>query len=131
MSKGGITCYSSDARAKTIIEELNLSLKQIAESPTIRFKWNGWKIKDDGKTHLGGIAQYVHKLLPECVLDTDDFLNLDYSTTAYIYSVQTARHLRKYETKTDKEIRNLKKRVLYLENKLKSLGYEESDTLVN
>lgn len=131
LAQGGITCYSSDERAKTIIEEISLSLKQIAESPTIRFKWNGWNIKDDGKTHIGGIAQYVQKILPECVLDADGVLNMDYATTAYIYSVQTARHLQKYETKTDKEIRNLKKRVLYLENKLKQLGYEESDTLVN
>lgn len=126
LSEGGITCYSSDARAKTIIEELNLSLKQIAESPTIRFKWNGWKIKDDGKTHIGGIAQYVQKLLPECVLDTDDFLNLDYATTAYIYSVQTARHLRKYETKTDKKIRKLEKEIKILKSKLKQLDYEDA-----
>lgn len=131
LATGGITCYTSDARAKTIINELDLSLKQISESPTIRFKWNGWNIKDDGKTHIGGIAQYVQKILPECILDADGTLNMDYATTAYIYSVQTARHLRKYETKTDKEIRNLKKRVLYLERKLKSLGYEESDTLAN
>lgn len=131
LSTGGITCYSSDARAKTIVEELNLSLKQIAESPTIRFKWNGWKIKDDGKTHIGGIAQYVQKLLPECILDADGALNMDYSTTAYIYSVQTARHLKKYETKTDKKIRKLEKEIVYLKQQLKKLGYEESDTLVN
>lgn len=131
LASGGITCYASDKRAKDIVEEISLSLKQIAESPTIRFKWNGWKIKDDGKTHIGGIAQYVQKILPECVLDTDDFLNLDYSTTAYIYSVQTARHLRKYETKTDKKIRKLEKEIVYLKQQLKKLGYEESDTLVN
>lgn len=131
LASGGITCYASDKRAKDIVEEISMSLKDISESPTIRFKWNGWNIKDDGKTHIGGIAQYVQKLLPECVLDTDDFLNLDYATTAYIYSVQTARHLRKYETKTDKKIRKLEKEIVYLKQQLKKLGYEESDTLVN
>lgn len=126
LATGGITCFSSDARAKTIIKEISLSLNEIAESPIIRFKWNGWKIKDDGKTHIGGIAQYVQKLLPECVLDTDDFLNLDYSTTAYIYSVQTARHLLTYETRTDKKIRKLEKRIKYLERKLKNSGYDDA-----
>lgn len=131
LATGGITCYSSDERAKTIIEEISLSLKQISESPTIRFKWNGWNIKDDGKTHIGGIAQYVQNLLPECILDADGVLNMDYATTAYIYSVQTAKHLQTYETKTDKKIRRLEKEIVYLKQQLKKLGYEESDTLVN
>lgn len=131
LTQGGMTCYSSDERAKTILEELNLSLKEIAESPTIRFKWNGWKIKDDGKTHIGGIAQYVHKILPETILEADGMYNLDYATTAYIYSVQTARHLNTYETRTDRKIKKLEKRIKYLEKQLKKLGYEEIGTLAD
>lgn len=131
LSTGGVTCYSSDSRAKTILEELNLSLKDIAESPTIRFKWNNWKINDDGKTHIGGIAQYVQKILPETILEADGILNLDYSTTAYIYAVQTARHLSTYETRTDRKIKKLKKEIKILKRKLKQPGYEETDTLVN
>lgn len=127
LATGGITCYSSDSRAKTILEELNLSLKDIAESPIVRFKWNNWKIKDDGKTHIGGIAQYVQKILPETILEADGMLNLDYATTAYIYAVQTARHL----IKTDTEVDKLKRRIKKLEKQLKKLGYEEVDTLVN
>lgn len=129
LSKGGITCYSSDQRAKTVIEQISLSLKQIANAPTIRFKWNNWKIKDDGKTHIGGIAQYMQKLLPETVLEADGVLNLDYSTTGYIFAVQTARHLQTYETRTDRKIRKLEKEVLYLKNQLKKLGYEEADII--
>lgn len=131
LTQGGMTCYSSDERAKTILEELNLSLKEIAESPTIRFKWNGWKIKDDGKTHIGGIAQYVQKLLPETILEADGMLNLDYATTAYIYAVQTARHLNTYETRTDRKIKKLEKEIKILKHKLKQLGYEEINTLAN
>ena len=56
LSTGGITAYSSDIRAKNIIENIELSLKQISEAPTVRFKWNGWKLEDDGKTHIGGLA---------------------------------------------------------------------------
>lgn len=131
LATGGVTLYTSDSRSKKIVEELSLPLKYIAESPTIRFKWNGWNIPDDDKTHIGGIAQYVQKILPECILDADGVLNMDYSTTAYIYSVQTARHLQTYETRTDRKIKKLEKRVRFLEKQLKKLGYEEVNTLVN
>lgn len=130
LATGGITQYS-DQRAKTIIEQINLSLKNIANSPAIRFKWNGWKQKDDGKTHVGGIAQYVQNILPEVIYNSDDVLTMDYATTGYIFAVQTAKHLLSYETKTDKEINKLKKRVKYLEKQLKKLGYEEIGTLDN
>lgn len=129
LATGGITCYSSDQRAKTVLEHIDLKLKDIANAPTIRFRWNDWKIKDDGKTHIGGIAQYMQKLLPETVLEADGALNMDYATTGYIFAVQTARHLQTYETRTDKELRRLKKRVLYLEQQLKKLGYEEADII--
>lgn len=125
LATGGITCYASDQRAKTVIEQINLSLKQIANAPTIRFKWNDWKIKDDGKTHIGGIAQYMQKLLPETVLEADDMLNMDYATTGYIFAVQTARYL----LKTDTEVEKLKKRVKKLEKQLKQLGYEEANIM--
>lgn len=121
LATGGITQYS-DQRAKTIIEQINLPLKDIAQSPAIRFKWNGWKQKDDGKTHIGGIAQYVQNILPEVIYNSDDVLTIDYATTGYIFAVQTAKHLLSYETKTDKEIKKLKKRIVYLENKLKEYG---------
>ena len=117
----GITCYSSDQRAKTVIEQINISLKQIARASTIRFRWNGWKIKNDGKTHVGGIAQYMQTVLPETVLEADGMLNLDYATTGYVFAVQTARYL----LKTDTEVEKLKKRVKRLEKQLKQLGYEE------
>ena len=125
LATGGITCYASDQRAKTVIEQINISLKQIANAPTIRFKWNDWKIKDDGKTHIGGIAQYMQKLLPETVLEADDMLNMDYATTGYIFAVQTAKHL----VKTDTEVERLKKRVKRLEKQLKQLGYEEANIM--
>lgn len=130
LATGGITQYS-DQRAKTIIEQISLSLMDIADAPAIRFKWNGWKQKDDGKTHIGGIAQYVQNVLPEAIYNSDDVLTMDYATTGYIFAVQTAKHLLSYETKTDKEIKQLKKRVKYLEKQLKKLGYEEIGTLDN
>ena len=125
LASGGITCYSSDQRAKIVIEQINLSLKQISQAPTIRFKWNGWKIKYDGKVHVGGIAQYMQAVLPETVLEADGMLNLDYATTGYVFAVQTAKHL----VKTDTEVEKLKKRVKKLEKQLKQLGYEEANIM--
>lgn len=130
LATGGITQYS-DQRAKTIIEQIILPLNAIANSPAIRFKWNGWKQKDDGKTHIGGIAQYVQNILPEVIYNSDDVLTMDYATTGYIFAVNTAKHLLNYETKTDKEINKLKKRVKYLEKQLKKLGYEEANIVDN
>lgn len=125
LATGGVTCYSSDQRAKTVVQHINISLKQITNAPTIRFKWNGWKIKDDGKVHVGGIAQYMQAVLPETVLEADGMLNLDYATTGYVFAVQTARYL----LKTDTEVEKLKKRVKRLEKQLKQLGYEEANIM--
>lgn len=127
---GGITQYS-DKRAKTIIEQITLSLKDIANSPAVRFKWNGWKQQDDGKTHIGGIAQYIQNILPEVIYNSDDVLTMDYATTGYIFAVNTAKHLLNFETKTDREINRLKKRIKQLEKQLKKLGYEEANIMDN
>lgn len=124
---GGGTFYSSDIRAKTIIEKLKLSLNSIANAPVIKFRWNGYNdLKDDGKLHIGGIAQYIEKILPECVIgQKDDFLSFDYATTGYVFSVLTARHLLSYETRTDRIIRKLKERIKRLEKQLNIENHEE------
>lgn len=127
LATGGSSFYGSDKRAKTITGLVNLSLKQICEAPTIRFRWNGWHLKDDGRNHIGGIAQYINDILPECVIgQKDNFLSMDYATVAYTFAVHTARHLLTYESRTDKKIKKLENRVKYLEKQLKKLGHEEA-----
>lgn len=126
---GGTTFYESDQRAKNIIGLVYLSLMQISEAPTIRFRWNGWHTKDDGRNHVGGIAQYIQGILPEAIINSDKSLSMDYATVAYTFAVHTARHLMSYETRTDKKIKKLENRVKYLEKQLKKLGYEEVRTL--
>lgn len=126
---GGTTFYESDQRAKNIIGLVYLSLMQISEAPTIRFRWNGWHTKDDGRNHVGGIAQYIQGILPEAIINSDKSLSMDYATVAYTFAVHTARHLLTYETRTDKKIKKLENRVKYLEKQLKKLGYEEVHTL--
>lgn len=124
---GGGTFYSSDIRAKNVIESLKIKLNDIANAPVIKFKWNGYNdLKDDGKLHIGGIAQYIEKILPECVIgQKDDFLSFDYATTGYVFSVLTARHLLSYETRTDRIIRKLKERIRRLERQLNIENHEE------
>lgn len=126
---GGTTFYESDQRAKNIIGLVYLSLMQISEAPTIRFRWNGWHTKDDGRNHVGGIAQYIQGILPEAIINSDKSLSMDYATVAYTFAVHTARHLLTYESRTDKKIKKLENRVKYLEKQLKKLGYEEVRTL--
>lgn len=127
LATGGGTFYSSDVRAKTIIEKPKLSLNSIANAPVIKFRWNGYNgLKDDNKLHVGGIAQYIEKILPECVIgQKDDFLSFDYATTGYVFSVLTARHLLSYETRTDRIIRKLKERIKRLEKQLNIENHEE------
>ena len=128
LANGGVTMYS-DQRAKTITGLVSLSLKQICEAPTIRFRWNGWHLKDDGRNHIGGIAQYIQGILPETILNANNFLSMDYATVAYTFAVHTARHLLTYETRTDKKIKKLEREIVILKKQLKKLGYEEVRTL--
>ena len=128
LTTGGITCYGSDKRAKDIIEDISLSLSDIADAPTIRFKWNDWKIKDDGKTHIGGIAQYTQNILPEAVIESEEMLNMDYATTAYIFAVQTAKHLQSINNKLLSKIEELEKKIIDLN---KHLSDEKTNTMVN
>ena len=125
---GGGTFYSSDIRYKSIMQQVNLSLLDIAKAPSFVYRWNKEGMKCD-RLNLGGSAQYTQSVLPWAVEDNSNFLMMDYATVAYTFAVHTARHLLTYETRTDKKIKKLENRVKYLEKQLKKLGYEEVRTL--
>lgn len=125
---GGGTFYGSDIRYKSIMQQVNLSLLDIAEAPSFVYHWNKEGMKCD-RLNLGGSAQYTQSVLPWAVEEKDNFLSMDYATVAYTFAVHTARHLLTYETRTDKKIKKLENRVKYLEKQLKKLGYEEVRTL--
>ena len=128
LSGGGSTFYGSDIRYKSIMQQVNLSLMNIAEAPSFVYHWNKEGMKCD-RLNLGGSAQYTQTILPWAVEENDNFLSMDYATVAYTFAVHTARHLLTYETRTDKKIKKLENRVKYLEKQLKKLGYEEVRTL--
>lgn len=128
LAEGGSTFYGSDIRYKSIMQQVKLSLSDIAKAPSFVYHWNREGMKRD-RLNLGGSAQYTQSILPWAVEENDKFLSMDYATVAYTFAVHTARHLLTYETRTDKKIKKLENRVKYLEKQLKKLGYEEVRTL--
>ena len=125
---GGVTLYGSDIRYKSIIQQVKLSLSDIAKAPSFVYHWNREGMKCD-RLNIGGSAQYTQTILPWAVGEKNNLLTMDYATVAYTFAVHTARHLLTYESRTDKKIKKLENRVKYLEKQLKKLGYEEVRTL--
>lgn len=115
---GGITMYS-DIRKKTKLQDVELSLSQIANAPLIQHYYNSDKEKTP---HVGSIAQYWAGLNDWfCKLDNEGYYTMEIQNCALASAISIARHLEKYESKTDKKIRMLKKRITELEDKLERL----------
>ena len=128
MVTGGGTFYGSDIRYKSIIQQIKLSLLNIAEAPSFVYRWNKKEMICD-RLNIGGSAQYTKTILPWAVEEKNNLLTMDYATVAYTFSVHTARHLLTYETRTDKKIKKLEREIVILKKQLKKLGYEEVRTL--
>ena len=115
---GGITMYS-DERKKTILNHVELSLKEVADAPIIEHYYNS----DEKKTtHVGSIAQYWAGLNDWfCKEDGEGFLTMEIQNAALASAISVARELMRYESKTDKQIRLLKKRICELEDEIETL----------
>ena len=115
---GGITMYS-DQRKKTILNHVELSLKEIANAPLIEHYYNS----DEKKTtHVGSIAQYWYGLNDWfCKQDAEGYLTMEIQNAALASAISIARELVRYETKTDKAIKKLKKRISELEDEVERL----------
>ncbi|MFK2651401.1 tail fiber domain-containing protein [Bacteroides fragilis] len=127
----GYSTWGSDSRYKTYLGEVTLQLDQIADSPTIYYRWNSEKRDRDGLLHVGGYAQYTEQILPELTHETSNFKTMDYAVCAYVYAVHAARFLRDhllsdYKWKSDTELRmyalekeniKLRKRIEQLERR--------------
>ena len=115
---GGITMYS-DQRKKTILNHVELSLKQIANAPLIRHYYNS---DHDKTTHIGSIAQYWYEMNDWfCKEDSDGYLTMEIQNCALASAISIARELDRYETKTDKTIRKMKQRIAELEEEVERL----------
>lgn len=118
LSAGGITMYS-DQRKKTILRDVELSLKQIADAPLIEHYYNSDAMRT---THVGSIAQYWAGINDWfCKLDSEGFYTMEIQNAALASAISIARELVKYESKTDRKIRLLKERVKELEDKIEKL----------
>mgnify|MGYP003292695718 CR=1 FL=1 len=115
---GGITMYS-DIRKKTKLQDVELTLQQIADAPLIEHYYNSDAMRT---THVGSIAQYWAGLNDWfCKKDSEGFYTMEIQNAALASAISIARELVKYETKTDKEIRLLKDEVKRLKKEIKIL----------
>lgn len=115
---GGITMYS-DQRKKTILNHVELSLKDIANAPLIEHYYNS----DDNKTtHVGSIAQYWASMNDWfCKLDSEGFYTMEIQNAALASAISIARELVKFENETDKRIRLLEAENKELRNEIERL----------
>ena len=115
---GGITMYS-DQRKKTILNNVELSLSQIANAPLVEHFYNS---DDKRTTHVGSIAQYWANINDWfCKLDNEGYYTMEIQNCALASAISIARELSRYESKTDKTIKQLKKRICQLEEELERL----------
>lgn len=81
----------SDARLKNVLDEIELTVEQIAEAPSVLFTW---KDKRDELTHGGTIAQYWLHEAPWAVREQQDgTLTVGSSQLALAASIAIAREL--------------------------------------
>ena len=82
----------SDERKKIISKEMVLDLDKIADAPSVLFKWRD---SNEETEHVGTIAQYWQKVMPQVVCeDQEGNLSMQYGTAALVAVISVARELR-------------------------------------
>ena len=112
LSNGYVTALS-DARYKTIVGNIDITVEQIASLPTILYKRND--LHDD-TIFAGSIAQEWQKVLPQVVMTSNDYLgtlSIAHGVGASIFVIVTARKV----VNLEKRIERLEKRVNIEQNK--------------
>ena len=115
LSSGGITMYS-DERKKTKLKDVELTLNQIANAPLIEHYYNS----DEKKiTHVSSVAQYWVGINDWfCKLDDSGYYTMEIQNLALASAISVARALQRFESDTDRQIRELKNKVERLEKEL-------------
>ena len=86
---------SSDMRLKRVLEEVTLSVEDIAAAPAVRFAWKGGAGVD-----VGTSAQYWEKVLPDVVKRDDaGWLTMQYGNAAMVAVIALARRVKELEEK--------------------------------
>ena len=114
-SNGTLTCLAesstSDARKKTIVGQVDLSVESIAKMPTVKFLW---KHIPDKTVQVGTLAQSWQNVLPEAVTENDGVLGFQYGVAALLSAIVTARKVVDHE----RRIAQLEKENMELRNEL-------------
>lgn len=102
---GAVTCLS-DIREKNILGQTRITVEQIANMPSIVYRWkdNG----NDNDEHVGSIAQDWQKTLPQVVLTAKDekkTLSMQYGVAALVSAIAIARKVVDHERRI-KELEN-------------------------
>ena len=90
-SNGAVTALS-DEREKNIIENFEVSIKYIADAPVVSYTWKDTERRGD-RQHIGSIAQYWLREMPELVPEANGRYTMDYGRIALLSAIITARHV--------------------------------------
>lgn len=99
--------FGSDMRFKDKIEDMGISIADIANAPLFTYKWND---REDDIIYLGSSAQYWEKIAPWLV-SGDDFKSLNYATLGVAMGISLAKKTINHEERIkalEKEIKRLK-----------------------
>lgn len=99
---------NSDIRYKNVLNNLTITINNIATLPIFNFKW-----KEDNSICTGTSAQAVQEILPNIVSGTDR-LTLDYGVLGTIAGITACKELITQKS----ELQELKEKVKQLEDKL-------------
>lgn len=115
IAAGDLTA-GSDIRYKDKIQDLRLSVHDIALAPAFTYKWNNRE--DDALVHIGSSAQYWLNTDAKDAVYYDkqnDFFHLNYASLALCNTIILARSMETQE----KKIARLEERIKELEDKLR------------
>ena len=110
----------SDLRKKNILSNEVLSVKEIAAAPLFR---HTYKSDDNQYIHVGTSAQYWSGIHEDWFTrkDSEGYYQMELQNLGVAMGISLAREIVKYESKTDKKIRLMKKRINDLEARIKEL----------
>lgn len=113
----GNVVHASDVTLKNIHDDVNLSIKDIADAPCFKYDY---KNDINKNLYVGSSAQYWRKILTEAVTeDGQGSLSLDYTAVTFASVVALAKCSETHEERIKRledENRELKKRIVELEN---------------
>ena len=106
LSNGYVTALS-DEREKNIIEHFELPLDYIAKAPMVSYEWKDKEKRGEGQ-HVGSIAQYWLRELPELVPEVNDRYTMDHGCIALLCAITDARHI----VNLEQRVSRLERRIL-------------------